>query len=117
MTPEDHIDNALQHLAGGRVFPDVAPANTEKPYITYQSVGGAPINFVTGEKPEKQPYRMQVNCWAEHRGEASALGMLVEDTLRSVGDALQAEVVTGRVATYDEEVNLRGTMQDFQIFC
>ena len=117
MTPEDHIDATLQHLAGGRVFPDVAPVGTEKPFVTYQAVGGAPINFVTGEKPEKQPHRMQVNCWAEHRIEASALGVLVEDALRSAGDALQTEVVTGRVATYDEETNLRGTMQDFQIFC
>jgi len=117
MTPEDHIDAALQHLAGGRIFPDVAPANTVKPYVTYQSVGGAPINFITGEKPERQLHRVQVNCWAERRDDASTLGMLVEDAMRSVGDELQTEVVTGRVATYDEETDLRGTMQDFQIFC
>ena len=117
MTPEDHIDAVLQHLAGGRVFPDVAPLNTERPFITYQAVGGAPINLLTGEKPTKQPHRMQVNCWAAQRIEASELGMLVEDALRSAGNALQTEVLTGRVATYDEETDLRGTMQDFQIFC
>lgn len=117
MTPEDHIDITLQHLAGGRVFPDVAPLNTERPFITYQAVGGEPINLLTGEKPEKQPHRMQVNCWAEHRVEASELGMLVEDALRSAGDSLQTEVLNGRVSTYDEETDLRGTMQDFMIFC
>lgn len=117
MTPEDHIDASLQHLAGGRVFPDVAPQGTARPFVTYQCVGGAPVNFLTGEKPTKQPHRMQINCWAEHRIEASELGMLVEDALRSVGDVLQTEVLNGRVATYDEDTDLRGTMQDFMIFC
>ena len=42
--------------------------------------------------------------------------MLVEDALRSA-TALQVEVASGRVATYDEGTNLRGTMQDFMLFC
>ena len=116
MTPEAHVYAALAHLAEGRVFPDVAESGTEKPYITFQAVGGTPINFVTGETPDKQPMRMQVNCWAERRIEASELGMLAEDALRSATH-LQVEVLTGRVATYDETSNLRGTMQDFSLFC
>lgn len=116
MTPEDHIDAVLQHLAGGRVFPDVAPLNTARPFITYQAVGGAPVNFLSGDRPDKQPVRMQVNVWAERRAEASEVGMLVEDAMRSATE-LQVEVLTGRVATYDEETDLRGTMQDFQMFC
>jgi len=116
MTPEEHIYSVLQALAGGRVFPDIAPADTAKPYITYQAVGGAPINFLSGDRPDKQSVRMQVNAWAERRTEASALGMLVEDAMRSAHH-LQVEVSTGRVSTYDEQTDLRGTMQDFQIFC
>ena len=116
MTPEEHIYSVLQHLAGGRVFPDVAEAGTDKPYITYQAVGGAPLNFLSGDRPDKQPVRMQVNVWAERRTEASEVGMLVEDAMRSAGH-LQVEVLTGRVATYDEQTNLRGTMQDFSLFC
>jgi len=116
MTPEDHIDAVLQHLAGGRVFPDVAPLNTERPFITYQAVGGAPDNYLSGDLPGKQMVRMQVNVWAERRAEASELGMLVEDAMRSA-TALQVEVVTGRVATYDEDTDLRGVMQDFSMYC
>lgn len=116
MTPEDHIDAVLQHLAGGRVFPDVAPLGTERPFITYQAVGGAPDNYLSGDQPEKQQVRMQVNVWAARRAEASEIGMLVEDAMRSATH-LQVEVVSGRVATYDEETDLRGTMQDFSMYC
>ena len=116
MTAEEHIYQVLKDLAGGRVFPDIAELGTPKPYITYQAVGGAPLNFLSGDCPDKQLVRMQVNVWAERRTEASEVGMLVEDAMRSATH-LQVEVVTGRMATYDEQTNLRGTMQDFQIFC
>lgn len=116
MTPEDHIDAVLQHLAGGRVFPDVAPLGIERPFITYQAVGGAPENYLSGDRPGKQQVRMQVNVWAERRAEASELGMLVEDAMRSATDLL-VEVITGRAATYDEETDLRGVMQDFSMYC
>ena len=116
MTPEEHVHSTLSHLAGGRIFPDVAEVNTTKPYITYQAVGGEPMNFLSGDRPDKQRVRIQVNVWSERRIEASEIGMLVEDALRSA-TALQVEVASGRVATYDEGTNLRGTMQDFMLFC
>jgi len=116
MTPEEHVHGALSHLAGGRVFPDLAEVDTPTPYITYQVVGGEPLNFLTGDRPDKQRVRIQVNVWATRRIEASEIGMLVEDALRSVG-ALQVEVATGRVATYDEGTDRRGVMQDFMLFC
>jgi len=116
MTVEEIVYATLAHLAEGRVFPDVAESSTGRPYITFQAVGGTPINFITGETPTKQSRRVQVNCWAERRVEASELGMLVEDSLRSATD-LQVEVLTGLVSTHDEQTNLRGTMQDFSLFC
>jgi hypothetical protein len=114
MTIEAEVCAVLQHLAGGQIFPDVAPEGTPVPYITYQAVGGEPINFISGDKPGKTNTRMQVNVWAATRLEASALAELVEDALRSAAD-LQPEVLTGRVATYDETTKYRGTMQDFSL--
>jgi hypothetical protein len=116
VTPEDHIDGVLAHLADGRVYPDVAPLDTDTPYITYQVVGGEPINFLSGDRPDKQHVRIQINVWSAHRIEASEIGMLVEDAMRSA-TALQVEVATGRTSTYDEETDSRGTMQDFTLFC
>jgi hypothetical protein len=116
MTPESHIDGLLAALLPGGVFPDVAPQGTPVPYITYQAVGGDPINFLTGEAPDKANTRMQVNVWAATRLEASQLGAQVEAAVRAAAH-LQPEILTGRVATYDEQTDYRGTMQDFNLFC
>jgi hypothetical protein len=115
MTIEAAVFAALQSLAGGRVFPDVAPENTPVPYITYQAVGGEPVNFLSGGNPGKTNTRMQMNVWAKTRLEASALGAQVEDVMRAAVD-LQPDVLTGRVATYDETTLYRGTMQDFSLW-
>ena len=116
MTAEAEIYTALVHLAGGRVLPDFAPEDTALPFIVYQAVGGEPVNFITGEQPEKQPVRMQVSVWAKTRLQASELGQQVEVAVRAAS-ALQPEVATGRVAIYDEATQYRGTRQDFYLFC
>ena len=116
MTPEEFIDQVLAPLAGGRCFPDVAPQDTPTPFLTYQAVGGEPINFLSGEAPAKSNTRMQVNVWAATRLEAAQLGAQVEDAIRAAAH-LQPEVLTGRAATYDELTGYRGTMQDFNLFC
>lgn len=117
MTPEALIYDALRHLAGGRVLPDFAPENTEAPFIVYQVVGGEPINYLSGEQPDKQKVRVQVSVWAgEDRIEASELGAAVEAAIRAAV-RLQPEAASGRQATYDEETRTRGTRQDFYLFC
>lgn len=115
MTVEEQVYAVLKDLFGGRFFPDVAPGGTQTPYGTYQAVGGEPINFVSGDKPSKTNTRMQVNVWAGTRIEASELGAQVEDVLRNA-TSLQTEVLSGRVATYDETTQYRGTMQDFSVW-
>lgn len=116
MTAEELIHQVLAPLAGGRRFPDVAPQGTLTPFLTFQCIGGEPINFISGDVPVKSNIRMQVNVWAVTRLEASALGAEVEALVRAAAH-LQPEVLTGRAATYDELTGYRGTMQDFNLFC
>lgn len=97
------------------MFPDFAPQGTQTPYITYQAVGGEPIDMLDGTIPDKTNVRMQINVWSTSRIEASELGAQVELTIRQQV-ALQPTVLTGRVATLDEETLYRGTMQDFNLF-
>jgi hypothetical protein len=112
---EAQLFNILQTFVGGRVYPDIAPENTARPYITYQAVGGTPVNLLTNDKPSKTNTRMQVNVWADTRLSASEVGAQVEDAIRSAA-SLQPEVLTGRMATYDETTTYRGTMQDFSLW-
>ena len=112
---ELHLLNALTDLVAGRVFANVAKAGTAKPFITYQAIGGQPINYTTGEVPDRENTRVQINVWASAHLEATTLGKQVESALRTSPD-LQAEVLTGRAATYDETVAAHGTMQDFSFW-
>ena len=112
---ELQVYTALVGLVGARVFPDFAPTGTALPFMTFQQVGGDPINFVGGDIPDKERVRVQVNVWAATRTEASDLGRQAEHALRAVA-GLQTEVLTGRIATYDETTEYRGTMQDFAFF-
>ncbi|MDN4061308.1 DUF3168 domain-containing protein [Massilia sp. YIM B02769] len=115
MTPHEQIRLVLGELAGGRVFPGIADADTLTPYITFQVIGGPPINFVTGEAPAKRFVRVQINVWSSTSIEAFEVAAQVESALRAE-TALQVEALTGAGDTYDEVTEYRGAMQEFQLF-
>lgn len=115
MSVETFIFEALRGLVNDRVFPDVAPEQTPRPYATYQQVGGESVNFVDSGVPSLKNGRWQINIWADSRLEAAALSRVVEDTLRGI-PALQTTVLGAPIARYDEETKLRGTMQDFSFW-
>lgn len=115
MIPEAYVRDALTTLVAGRVFSDFAPADTPRPFITFQAVGGEPLNFLSGDQPGKTNTRMQVNVWAEDRFDAAELGAQVEVAMRGAA-GLQVDVITGRVSTFDEGTGYRGTMQDFSLW-
>lgn len=115
MTPHEQIFSVLGELAEGRVFPGIAEAETPTPYITFQVIGGPPINFVTGETPAKRFARVQVNVWASTSIEAFQVAAQVESALRAE-TAMQTEALSGAGDTYDELTTYRGAMQEFQLF-
>lgn len=115
MSIETALFAALRGLVADRVFPDVAPENTPRPYITYQQTGGDAVNFVEGTIPSKKNARMQINVWADTRLQATAMGGSVEDALRTLV-SLQPTVLGAAIATYDDETKLRGTLQYFSLW-
>lgn len=115
MSAEAIIYSTLRGLVADRVFPDVAPEGTARPYVTYQTVGGSAINFIDGALPSKRNGRYQLNVWADTRLQAASLARLVEDALR-VTTALQATVLGAPVADYEDDTKLFGTMQDFSFW-
>jgi hypothetical protein len=115
MTVEADLFNALKGLVSNRVYPDVAPANATKPYLTYQQVGGVGVNFIDTSVPSKKNARFQINVWAQTRGAAAILARQVEDALRST-TSLQTTVLGAPVADYEEDTQLYGTRQDFSFW-
>lgn len=115
MTAESIIFATLRGLVADRVFPDVAPEGTARPYCTYQQVGGAAVNFTDGGIPSKRNGRYQINCWSDSRPQAALLARSVESALRPV-PTLLTTVLGGPVAEYEEDTKLFGTRQDFSFW-
>jgi len=115
MIVETQIFQALQALVDGRVYPDMAPAGAARPYIVFQQVGGAALNFLDSAIPSKRNSWMQVSAWAGARMEASILIQQVELALRGAA-GLQVVVQGESVSTFDEVTMLRGSRQDFSIW-
>jgi len=104
---------ALKQIAGGRVYPDVAPATVLKPYLVYQSVGGVDETTFDGADT-LQNSRMQVSVWSTSRSEAATI-------IQQVRAALTAEPVRGvpigaPVSVYEDDTKLYGSQQDFSIW-
>lgn len=115
MTTETLLVDALKTLVANRVYPDVGPVGVLKPYITYQQVGGQPVNFLESTTPSKSNGRFQINVWADTRAAAALLAKQVTAALRGTA-ALQTTVLGEPVATYEEDTKLRGTRQDFSFW-
>ena len=115
MTVEKQIFDALRALVADRVYPDFAPEGAARPYITYQQLGGFPVNFMDAAEPSQRNARFRVNAWTDTRAQAAATAVLIERALRAA-PALQTTVATNAVALADPETRLRGTSQDFSFW-
>lgn len=115
MTIESDIYDTLKGLVGNRVFPDVAPFSTTRPYITYQQVGGTPIHYIDPTLADKKHGLFQINVWAETRSQAASLALQVEAAFIAA-TAYQARPAGGLVAQHEPDLNLYGTMQDFDVW-
>lgn len=116
MSIESILFTTLKGLVSNRVYPDVGPSGVTVPYITWQQVGGTPINFLdTATLPSKANGRFQINTWAATRAEAATLAKQVENAVRAT-TSLQPTVLSQPVATTDEETGRKGYRQDFSLW-
>lgn len=111
---EVEIYNTLKGLVGNRIFPDVAPLSTQRPYITWQKIGGRSINYTDNTIPTEQHSRVQINVWADTRLSANNIAKQVEDALRQATN-ISAAPEAESMADHDPDLNLYGTIQDFSI--
>lgn len=69
---EPEFFSRIAHLAGGRVFPGVAPEQTAPPYLTYRLVSGARDWTLSGPSGCRRA-SIQLNAWADTPKEAAQL--------------------------------------------
>ncbi|WP_316150435.1 DUF3168 domain-containing protein [Cupriavidus sp. BIC8F] len=115
---ENIVFGALKSLVDNgdgtyRCYPDVAPANAVRPYLTYQSVGGQSLNILDGNE-DLQNARVQVNAWANDRLTAStliqsAIAALTSPTIKGIS-------IGAPVSTFEMDTRMYGSRQDFSIW-
>lgn len=112
---EVKLTSVLGPLVADAVYPDIGPDGGPLPYITYQQVGGIPVNFLSRDIPSQKNGRFQINVWSDNRETTSILARQVEDTLRG-SLILTTEVMGGAISVYEEATNLYGAYQDFSLW-
>lgn len=113
MIAEQVIVSALGGLANGSVYPDVAPAHTPTPWITYQSVGGPGTANLDGTAQALRSSRMQVTVWAATRLGAA---LLMEDCYQAlVNPTVKAVPLGAPTSLYEVDTLLYGSRLDFSI--
>ncbi|NIF80139.1 DUF3168 domain-containing protein [Paraburkholderia sp. Cy-641] len=114
---EEAVFSALSVLADGRVYPDEAPESTQRPFITFQVVGGRP-NVVMAGPAAARNARVQFNVWAETRLGATALmeqlRVIVCD--RSAAGALRGTPLGEPVSLHEDDTNWYGSRMDFSLW-
>ena len=115
MTIEAQLFSALSPLVSGRVFPDVAPMSTVRPYIVYNQVGGEVVSYLANTVPTQQNGRFQFNVWADTRATCAAVMLQVETALVTSTE-MQATPVGAPHGDFDHDMDLFGAMQDFSIW-
>lgn len=100
-----------------RVFPDIAPFETAKPYVTWQQIGGDAPVYVEGAVMGQRHALMQIDVHADTRLEASQLMLGIEQALVE-STALQAEPQGAMRADGDGEglERIYTASQDFSIW-
>src|SRR5574338_499613 len=98
-----------------RVFPDVAPFDTPRPYLTYQQIGGEVLRPLAREVPDKQNGYFQINVWADTRAGAANLALQIEAALRQAV-VFQSGPLSAPIAEHEPDLERYGTRQDFSIW-
>lgn len=113
MTAEAIVYTALSTLANGQVYPDVAPANTTAPWVTFQAAGGQSFPTVDGATPSTRNARMQIAVWSRSRLEAASIMEQVFQAL--VNPTVKSVPIGAPVSVFEKDTLLYGSRLDFSI--
>lgn len=114
MSLEEKLTLALKAICP-RAFPDFAPTDTLRPYITWQQIGGETIDIIDNTVPSKENAQVQINVWSDTRVEAKAMILQIEAAM-IVSTAFQARAISACASDADPDTGRRCSRQDFSIW-
>lgn len=98
-----------------RVFPDVAPEATARPFVTWQGIGGESIYALNNTPIDKRHTLMQINVWAATRQQATTMARDIEAALAAHAGFV-ATPEGEPLSTHERDTNLYGAIQRFSIW-
>lgn len=98
-----------------RVYPDVAPQGTEKPYMTWQAIGGEVARFLDNTAADKRNTLVQINAWALTRQDATVLIRQAEDAMCASAQFI-ARPQGEALSMYESDTKLYGAVQRFSVW-
>lgn len=114
MSLESDLLTALNSICP-RTYPDIAPLGTQRPYVTYQQIGGDVVIFVDNTVPSKENGLIQINVWADTRASAKTLIKQIEAALIA-NTSFQARPESASFSDYDDQGMVYCSRQDFSIW-
>jgi hypothetical protein len=79
---QEQVFAAASSLVGGRMYPNVAPNNVQKPYLVYMRVSSKPENTLADGVPIENT-RVQIDCFDTTYAAVVALAEGVKAALRA----------------------------------
>lgn len=115
MSVEANIFSALTSLVSARVYPDYAPANTVRPFITFKQVGGEVFGYLDNAVPNIQNGHYEISVWADTRAAAADLSRQCATALCG-STAFQCGELEAPQSDFFPDVPMYGTNQVFSIW-
>lgn len=114
MTVEADITAILKTICP-RVAPDFMATIPERPYITYQQIGGEAPTFLDGSLPSKENGEFQIDVWADTRVEAKLIIKQIEVAM-TAATVFQARALAASRSDSDPDMKLYCSRQDWNIW-
>ena len=109
---QEQIAAALGAIAGGRLYPNVAPNNVQKPYLVYLRVASAPENTLADGVPIDNT-RLQIDCFDTTYAGVIALAESVKTAMRASG---LSHVLLLEQDQYEFDALLHRVILDFSLW-
>lgn len=98
-----------------RVHIGSAPHNTKTPYVTWQHIGGDPLDFLDNTTADKRNAQIQINVWHATPLQAFNLIQSIEARLRSATAIFIARPLSEPVSNFDDSELSCGYLQTYSI--
>jgi hypothetical protein len=106
---------ALLEAQCPRVYPDVAPQDTARPYVTWQGLGGRSLRMLDNSAADKRHTYLQITIWDDTRAGALTLIRAIEDAL-CASSSFTATPEGEPLSMFEPEPDVYGSLQRFSIY-